>query len=264
MLLSLFYHFHNNIFNRSRFIGSSPLTIFLLQSHSQMNKRTFEAFDKRLGLLMDYAAGCAKKYGMPCACRPGTCRCKSGCCKTSTQAAINSGFNNSSFPPATAAQQHQQQLPFASNVLPQTSIHQNQNGINSWNTTSMNDPNLYNAYTPGDTSSFAAAASFPGGNQRQSSMPMTYLQIQQQAALHEQQRRAQRDHQIHLLQQEHLAMMNRISSGGFHTNTSLSKSNTTNNPALQSMHPPSFVYQLQNNPVPYRDNTGGYTSRSSN
>lgn len=40
-----------------------------------MNPRIFDAFDQRERQVMDYMAGCAMKYGMPCSCGP-SCRCK--------------------------------------------------------------------------------------------------------------------------------------------------------------------------------------------
>ncbi len=49
-------------------------------SHSQMNKRIFDAFDKREQKLMSFVAGCGKKHGLPCTCAPGTCKCKGGTC----------------------------------------------------------------------------------------------------------------------------------------------------------------------------------------
>jgi len=53
--------------------------------HSQMNKRVFDAFDRREKQVMSHVAGCAKKYGMPCTCKPGTCTCKSNCCAKLTE-----------------------------------------------------------------------------------------------------------------------------------------------------------------------------------
>lgn len=40
-----------------------------------MNTRIFEAFDIRERQVSDYMAGCGQKYGMPCTCNPGECRC---------------------------------------------------------------------------------------------------------------------------------------------------------------------------------------------
>ena len=40
-----------------------------------MNPRIFESFDKREQAVVDYMAGCAMRYGMPCSCGP-SCRCK--------------------------------------------------------------------------------------------------------------------------------------------------------------------------------------------
>jgi len=48
--------------------------------HSQMNKRIFEAFDRREKQLKDHVSGCGRKNGLPCTCAPGTCKCKSGTC----------------------------------------------------------------------------------------------------------------------------------------------------------------------------------------
>ena len=45
-----------------------------------MNKRIFDAFDKREKELMSFVAGCGRKHGLPCTCTPGTCQCKSGTC----------------------------------------------------------------------------------------------------------------------------------------------------------------------------------------
>uniref|UniRef100_A0A7S2UFT2 HMA domain-containing protein n=1 Tax=Attheya septentrionalis TaxID=420275 RepID=A0A7S2UFT2_9STRA len=48
--------------------------------HSQMNERTFDAFDTREAQVTQYImAGCGMKYGMDCSCGPN-CRCK-GCTK---------------------------------------------------------------------------------------------------------------------------------------------------------------------------------------
>jgi len=43
--------------------------------HSQMNPRIFETFDQREKAVMEYMAGCAMRYGMPCSCGP-SCQCK--------------------------------------------------------------------------------------------------------------------------------------------------------------------------------------------
>lgn len=48
--------------------------------HSQMNKRIFEAFDKRETELKNFVAGCGKSRGLKCSCAPGTCKCRGGCC----------------------------------------------------------------------------------------------------------------------------------------------------------------------------------------
>ena len=47
---------------------------FFQPSHSQMNRRIFEAFQIREQKVNEYMAGCGRKYGMSCTCGPD-CRC---------------------------------------------------------------------------------------------------------------------------------------------------------------------------------------------
>eukprot|EP00559_Dactyliosolen_fragilissimus_P008808 CAMPEP_0184858292 /NCGR_PEP_ID=MMETSP0580-20130426/3416_1 /TAXON_ID=1118495 /ORGANISM="Dactyliosolen fragilissimus" /LENGTH=1008 /DNA_ID=CAMNT_0027354375 /DNA_START=495 /DNA_END=3521 /DNA_ORIENTATION=+ len=62
------------------------------ERHSQMNKRIFEAFEKRQRKVAEFMAGCGKKYGLGCTCGPN-CTCK-GCARDKNGVCVD-GINNS-------------------------------------------------------------------------------------------------------------------------------------------------------------------------